>query len=226
MVERLGKHSTRWRGTVLPNYGPKYTGFWRKLPEPNPNCFESTGHLARSPGAKVECKFRGASIRVVGLKSYDYGYANVYLDGTQVVTNFDCYSSNMVCDVTYFERSGLVDGDHTITVEAVGGLTRAHHPSSSDYYICLDQFVVDGVPLDDAGLPYTFFANPAAGARLWVDNVPVMAPVKLERRQHRLQLNAGSADVTLGWSSPLDAPQTIPRSALFPVATGAPNQEP
>jgi len=218
MVERLDKRTTRWRGTVQPTYGPKYTGFWRSEGA-NTNCFENTCHAAREMGAKVECKFRGTSIRVVGMKSSGCGYANVHLDGAQVVTNFDCYASNTVYDVTYFERVGLANSDHTVTVEVVGWLGRPRNPAAMDAYVYVDKFVADGVSIDDFGLPYTFSVDPAAGAQLWLDNTTVTGPVKLERKHYPLQLDAVPS-AALRWSSPLDAEQPIPNSALFPVASG------
>jgi len=224
MVERLNKHTTRWRGTVVPTYGPKYTGFWARLPEPwnTTKYFDNTARRSRANGDRVDCQFRGASIRVVGAKATNCGYANVYLDGALVVTNFDCYASNTVYDVTYFEQSGLTNTDHVVTLEVVGWLGQPRHPAATDACVYLDRFVVDGVSIDDEGLPYTFAVTPTAGTRLWVNNAPVTAPVKLERTHHPLQIDADGSQATLNWSSPLDAPQPIPTSALFPVVVSPP----
>jgi hypothetical protein len=191
----------------------------------------------------VECQFRGSSIRVIGLKAANCGYANIFLDGVQVVTNLDTYSSNTIYNATFFEKSGLTNGDHTVTVTAVGWLGRAHNPASSGFFVTVDKFVADGVPIDDDGLPYTFSVNSDAGTQLWLNNTSVIddwsvnnavsekssAPVKLLRKNHPIQLNVfkdtGNAKVTLSWSGPMDAKQPVPAAALFPVVSGNPIPE-
>ncbi len=234
--------TVRWRGTVCPTFGPKYNGIWPSFP--SPAAYHGGQRRAHTNGATCEFKFHGTSIAVVGAKSTDCGYVNVYLDGAKVLENFDCYDSAGAANVTYFSKSDLPAGDHTITVEAVGALHRPRNPKASDAWVYIDKFVVDGVDVDDDGFAYTFTTSAkSAATQLWLDKrcmtydgsteagtrEKTAPPMKLLRRAYPIQLDAtttsaagSDASVTLSWSSAIEPKKPVPAANLFPVTITPP----
>jgi hypothetical protein len=235
-VTRPARHvvrSVRWRGSIRPPYGPRYLGHWTQ--QRDANAADGGYHQADGWGARMEYRFRGRSISIIGLANATGGYADIDLDGARVETSHSCYSATPAYDAVIFRRTGLTAGVHTVTLTA----TRPH-PVAHATYLNVDKVVVDGVTVDDGGIPYTFYAKADAALQLWVGATSVIkrevqgtgatetasAPIKLERRDNPIQLTssraAGGARVTLSWSSPSERKRPIPAASLFPVTMSPP----
>jgi hypothetical protein len=120
----------------------------------------------------------------------------------------------------------------------LGWYGKPRHKDSSDSWVFLDKFEVDGQSCDDSGYPYTFSAGGDGKIELWIDRQPVIrdkavrpkfaevngAPIKLLRKAYPLQVNqtASAADggLRLLWSSPLEAKGIVPTRNLAPVIPG------
>jgi len=227
--------AARWSGTVLPDYGPAYTGPWSVRADAE--CFEGAERGARDTNVSVSFRFRGSSIAVIGTTGPNGGFADIALDGV-AQPQADCYSPEVKRNATLFAKEGLADGDHEVTVTVVGWYGKPRNKASSDAWVKIDKFVVDDREYDDAGLPYVFSANADGKLQLWVNREPtfkdeaarseraeiVGSTVKLLRQQTPIQLNYSEGNaaggVTLEWSSPFEPKQLIPTRSLYPVTPG------
>ncbi len=227
--------SVRWSGIVLPDYGPSYTGPWSVRADKE--CFEGTVRSARDNNASVSFRFHGSSIAVIGTTGPNGGFADIALDGV-AQPQADCYSPEVKRNATLFAKEGLADGDHEVTVTVVGWYGKPRNKASSDAWVNIDKFVVDGREYDDAGLPYVFSANADGKLQLWLNREPMFKDeaarseraeivgrtVKLLRRQTPIQLNysdgKAGGGVTLEWSSPFEPKQPLPTRCLYPVTPG------
>ena len=232
---KLAPGGMRWTGTLLPTYGPSYLGPWSVRGDND--CFDGASRGSRDNDARVSFRFRGTSIRVVGKTGPDYGFADIALDG-QPQPQFDGYSSEVKRDATLFAKDNLPDGDHEVTVTIVGWHGKPRNNASSDSWVDVDKFVVDGRDCDDAGLLHIFTARADGKATLWLNHSEVLAqteprptreelsskPIKLLRQQTPLQLNYSDATanggVMLEWSHPFQPKQPVPTSSLYPLTPG------
>lgn len=225
----------RWTGTICPEYGPAYTGPWTVRADKE--CFEGTTSSSRDDNASVTFRFHGTSVKVLGVTGPNHGNADVALDG-KPPTRVDCYSAQTKRGVILFAQDGLPEGDHEITITVVGWLGKPRNKASSDSWVVLDQFLVDGRPCDDGGYPYTFSADADGKIELFVDRRPVLqdararaaraevrgGPVKLLRKAYAIQLNytqgTAGGGVRLFWSSPTMSRCPVPTRCLSPVLPG------
>ena len=94
---------------------------------------------ANSFGAVVTANFTGTSIKLTAKKGPQYGKARVRLDGGEV-EYIDFYSPSAACQQFVYQKEGLADTAHTLTLEWAG----VKNDASSGYYISLDVLVVQG----------------------------------------------------------------------------------
>ena len=225
----------RWSGTIRPEYGPAYTGPWTVRRDKE--CFEGIAHESRDDNASMTFRFRGSSISVMGNNGPHFGFADISLDG-KPQPRADCYSAQLKRNVTLFANAALPAGDHEVTVTVVGWYGKPRNKASSNSWVSLDKFVVDGKEIDDAGLAYTFSANADGKLHLWVNRNSLIQDdkansaradvtgktVKLLRKANPIQLNytngASGGGVTLFWSNPFEPKQRIPTRCLYPVTPG------
>ena len=90
-------------------------------------------HCSNTQYNAFEFSFKGPSVRWIGSKGPDHGYADVYIDGEFQAT-VDNYSADPMTNVVKFEKTGL-NGDtagavHTLRVV----VTKDRHPDASDCY--------------------------------------------------------------------------------------------
>jgi hypothetical protein len=221
----------RWTGTLLPAYGPAYKGPWSA--KKDKESFDGATRGARDNNASVIFRFRGTSIRVVGKTGPNCGFADIAFDG-EPQPQFDCYSPEGKRDALFFAKEGLPDGDHEVSVTVVGWHGKPRNKASSDSWVHVDRFVVDGKDYDDAGLPHTFTATADGTLTLVVNRAPVLEqkeakparedivgkPIKLLR--HRRPIEATSTaghdggGIRLEWSTPFQPRQPIPAASLYP----------
>ena len=222
----------RWTGMMLPDYGPAYKGPWSE--QKDKDAFDGGTHGSRDNNASVTFRFRGSSIRVIGKTGPNGGFADIALDG-QPQPQFDAYSPEVKRDAVLFAKESLPDGDHEVTVTVVGWNGKPRNKASSDSWVHVDKFVVDGRDYDDAGLPHTFTATADGTVTLLVNRSPVLEqteakpareeltgkPVKLLRRRIPISLTHTTAHdgggIKLEWSSPLQPRQTVPTANLYPI---------
>ena len=225
----------RWVGTILPDYGPAYVGRW--LVEADAQSFQGAARKSRDNGAQVSFRFHGTSIDVRVGTGPNFGLIDFTLDG-QPQLQADGYSAAAARNVSLFAKTGLPDADHEVTATVVGWYGKPRNSASSDAWVLVDKFIVDGQEFDDAGLPYTFSANADGKLQLWVGDNAVIEeetargscadvvgkPIFLERRMVPIQLNytdgTNDGGVKLMWSSPFEATQVIDTQFLYPVALG------
>ena len=221
----------RWTGTLLPEYGPAYKGPWSA--KADKESFDGATCGTRDNNASVTFRFRGTSIRVVGKTGPNGGLADIALDG-QSQPRFDAYSPEVKRDAVLFEKDGLPEGDHEVTVTVVGWYRKLRNKASTDAWVHVDKFVVDGREYDDAGLPHTFTATADGTMTLLVNRSPVLEqkeakpareeitgkPIKLLRRRTPIEVNYANGreggGIKLEWSTPLQPSQSIPTKCLYP----------
>jgi hypothetical protein len=86
----------------------------------------------------VKYTFTGTYIEWIGPKWSNQGYANVLIDGNQVGTDVNTYSSADADQQVLFADSGLTNTTHTIEIYVVGGTAP---PGSSASYVSVDEFI-------------------------------------------------------------------------------------
>ena len=222
----------RWTGMLLPNYGPAYKGPWSE--QKDKDAFDGAIRGSRDNNASVAFRFHGKSIRVIGKTGPNGGFADIALDG-QPQPQFDCYSPEVKRDAVLFEKSGLPDGDHEVTITVVGWHGKPRNKASSDSWVHVDKFVVDGHDYDDAGLPHTFTATAGGTLTLLLDRLQVLEqneakpqreehtskPIKLQRRRIPISLTQSSGQagggIKLEWSTPMLPRQVVPTTNLYPI---------
>lgn len=84
----------------------------------------------------VQTTFDGTSVKWIGMKAYNRGYAGVYIDGVLQAT-VDEYAPGTVPQQILYSATGLSPGSHAIKVVDTG----TKDSSSSGYYVDLDGFV-------------------------------------------------------------------------------------
>ena len=168
---KLAPGGLRWTGTLLPTYGPAYVGPWSVRGDKE--CFDGACRGSRANNASVSFRFRGTSIRVVGKTGPHYGFADIALDG-QPQPQFDGYSPEVKRDATLFAKDHLADGDHEVTVTVVGWYGKPRNKASSDAWVDVDKFVVNGLDCDDAGLAHTFTAYADGKVTLWLNRSEIL----------------------------------------------------
>ncbi|WP_405435891.1 hypothetical protein OG373_04045 [Streptomyces avidinii] len=101
----------------------------------------STGDLngtesySNQTGDTATTTFQGTGIRVIAPKNGTHGVAEISVDGA-APTQVDLYAPAKQYQQTVFERTGLPDGEHTVTVKVTGN----KNASATDRYVVIDAF--------------------------------------------------------------------------------------
>jgi len=99
--------------------------------------FDNTAHRSDVPGDSASYTFTGTSISWVGSENSDQGIADVSIDGG-TPRPVDTYNRLQLTERVLFTASGLVYGQHTITIQVTAGKSA----SSSGTYQDIDAFIV------------------------------------------------------------------------------------
>jgi hypothetical protein len=99
--------------------------------------FDNTMHGSDVPGDSASYTFTGTSISWVGSENSDQGIADVSIDGG-TPQPVDTYNPMQLTEQVLFTESGLVYGQHTITIQVTAG----KNASSSGTYQDIDAFIV------------------------------------------------------------------------------------
>lgn len=94
-------------------------------------------HESKTAGNYYEISFNGTNAKVYGMKLYNMGKADVYVDGTFKDT-IDLYSEGIQYDALYYDTGTLSNGPHTIKVQ----VRSDKNPSSTDYWVMCDMVIV------------------------------------------------------------------------------------
>ena len=97
----------------------RYFGSTRAVTTPAASAY---GRRTLPPGSSVEASFTGTSVGWVGARNPRLGEARVFVDGSQVAT-VSAYGSRHVERAALWSLGGLVDGTHSLRIEAVGSTT-------------------------------------------------------------------------------------------------------
>jgi subtilisin family serine protease len=114
----------------------KYTGTWKIIN----NNFISGGsaRYINIKDASVELTFTGTGIKWIGFTNPNYGLADVYLDGKYLST-VNLFSTSTNYDQVLFEKTDLINGDHTIKIVVKAELG---NQVSKNFFINIDAFDV------------------------------------------------------------------------------------
>ena len=99
--------------------------------------YDNTYHVSSTPGGSVTYTFYGNSIAWVGAKNTNHGYAQVSIDGGPPAT-VDGYAPQLENQQIIYEKGGLSNGKHTITVT----VTANKNPASTGLNQDIDAFIV------------------------------------------------------------------------------------
>ena len=87
-------------------------------------------HVSNTQYNAFEFSFRGPTVRWIGSKSSNHGYADVYVDG-EFQQTVDCYAASPRTNVVKFEKTGL-SGDRIHTLRVV--VRKERNPDATDCY--------------------------------------------------------------------------------------------
>jgi Tfp pilus assembly protein PilV len=121
-----------------------------------PGDYNSAEHYSNVAGNTASYTFTGTSITWVTKLFPNHGYADVYIDGTDVAHNINTYSASTVYQYQAFTYVWPTSGTHTIKVVDDSGTP----PGSSGTYIVIDAFIVGTytqtqVPNTSSSITYT-----------------------------------------------------------------------
>lgn len=120
-----------------------YTGEWQTYTAANDS--GGTHTLARAEGAALEIPFYGKQAKLLGIRSANSGYADIYVDGVYQTT-IDNYNPTVLYRQTLYDTGPLTPGGHVLKIVA----TWSKNAASSNYYVGVDS--VD-VTLVDGAIP-------------------------------------------------------------------------
>ena len=113
----------------------RFSGRWY----PNVSAVHSGGHavLATDAGSRVSVGFVGTGVSWVANRDEWSGVARIYVDG-QLKTEIDTYLSPARATTVPYAITGLVAGQHILTIEATG----IHNQSARGSWVWIDGFDV------------------------------------------------------------------------------------
>lgn len=102
-----------------------------------PNTIEDRYHLATAAGATATISFTGSRAFLYGLRRWNDGQADVYIDGNYQ-GRIDTYNLAFVDHQVLFDTGSIAEGPHTLQIVATG----THNSDSTGNQIQLDALVV------------------------------------------------------------------------------------
>ncbi|MHA4773143.1 hypothetical protein L1085_001430 [Streptomyces sp. MSC1_001] len=115
-----------------------YHGTWTHADASEPwtgGDLNRTESFSRTAGDTASTTFRGTGIRVICPRGPNQGIAEISVDGGPAV-RVDLYAGTKQYQQKVYERTGLTDGEHTVTVKVTGDRNTA----AMDPYVTLDAF--------------------------------------------------------------------------------------
>lgn len=124
-VDALAMRRIQGEETIL------YFGDWRAADGRDaPGAPRERGHRCRTQFSAFEFCFRGPTVRWIGARGPDHGFADVYVDG-EFQGTVDNYAERPLENVVKFEKSGL-EGDRIHALRVV--VKKDRNPQATDCY--------------------------------------------------------------------------------------------
>lgn len=228
-IARVGQSVTQYSDA---NANLAWSGVWSKVSLKG--TYGGSHRRTRTPGSQMVVRFNGTGISLVGTKASSYGRSAVAIDGQNLGT-IDFYSAKTKNKQKLFSRTGLSEGEHTLTITAL----KSKNSRSSGYGASIDRIGVTGGTLLKAAAPVQRYeesdgrvaelggwsteavaqasggsriANSRRGAKVVVDFVGTgidwIAATSPGAGSAKVSINGGSP-VTVSLDSPADAHQAI-----------------
>jgi hypothetical protein len=123
-----------------------YTGTWIQGSTARAWSGGTAAHSGEA-AARATLSFSGTAVSWIGFRGPQTGIARVFVDGVQEA-EVDTFAPEEEVEVALFTRSGLAPGPHTLVIEVTG----TQNPASTDLWIVVDAFDVDGTRVQETGL--------------------------------------------------------------------------
>jgi hypothetical protein len=114
-----------------------YAGSWSHVAFSDQMWSGRSVSSASAAGASVTMPFNGTAIGWVGYRGPEAGIARVYIDGV-LAGEVDAYFNAPRFQSTLFTRTGLTNGDHSLTIQATG----TKNPAATATGVYVDAFDV------------------------------------------------------------------------------------
>lgn len=96
-------------------FGDGYYGEWVLNKSVN-GCYNKDLHSSSKPGSYVEYYFTGTTIKWIGTKDKDHGFADVYIDDVLMAGNIDTHADSCIRQQVLFEKTDLPAKQHKIKI--------------------------------------------------------------------------------------------------------------
>lgn len=136
--------------------------------------YQGGNHTSNITNASTTFTFHGGGVELYGTKAANYGKAHIVIDnGTANATDIDLYQAVRAEQALIFQKTGLTNADHTITITVLG----THNSSSTDNYVVIDKAVVTAyvTPASDTTPPSVNITAPASNATVSGGSVTLSA---------------------------------------------------
>lgn len=124
-----------------------YQGSWTIGASKTGN-YMTTESYSNTANNYCEYTFTGTKIAWIGIRQWNQGYADVYIDNVLAQANIDLYAASTVSGLVLFSRSGLTSASHTIRIVVKG----TKNASASDAIVSIDAFDTSSVGPDSVRL--------------------------------------------------------------------------
>lgn len=115
-------------------FGDNYYGTWKNIE--SIGCYNNDMHSSSKPGSYVEYYFTGTTIRWIGSKNKDHGFADVYIDDVLDQENIDTYADSSINQQILYSRTDLKPRQHKIKVV----VKSVKNSLSDNYFQDIDAF--------------------------------------------------------------------------------------
>ncbi len=125
----------------------RYQGTWT-IGASKAGNYMTTESYSNRANDYCEYTFTGTKISWIGIRQWNEGYADVYIDNVLAQANIDLYAASTVSGLVLFSRSGLTNASHTIRVVVKG----TRNASASDAIVSIDAFDTSSAGTDSVRL--------------------------------------------------------------------------
>ncbi len=170
-----------------------YVGAWEFLKRDYEN-YNRTQVGSRTAGNKLQFKFDGTMVAILGTLDLDGGKAEVYIDGSPTPdATIDLYSPTRKFHRAIYTKSGLSVGEHTLELVPLG----THISPSIDDFVRIDSIEVGGGLNTLSKMNYQFINDTFYYATVgdtppnWIQttDVGVTSTVELDGSNRKIKLN-------------------------------------
>ncbi|AGL16766.1 beta-galactosidase [Actinoplanes sp. N902-109] len=205
----------------------QYTGAWSHVADQSytGSDYRNTESFSRTAGDALTVPFTGSTIRWIGSRTGNHGYADVYLDGVKQTT---VDASGLAAQAVLFQATGLADGPHTLRIVVTG----THAAGSTDDFVAVD--AIDLSPAATPAEPVYPSVPQKPGTAITLngrESKLIVAGIALGGTQLRYstselltQAGIGARDVAVLYGDPGTDGETVLHAEARPVVRGAVEQ--